>query len=170
VENLELNQGKKPRPTSCRIFTQFTSGQKRLQGNTHCYKITHVTSLLLDLTTHHVQRHLDKRTPSPKTSYTTHHPSPPRLGQTSTHSLQERWKITPYYNVSNQANVRYNEVLICQYWKLSTTHTQRLDFLFPMKLIHTFCFYENRFIKIVLQFVLNNREKQFWLRKGKLVV
>jgi len=66
VENLEPNQGKKLRPTPCRIFTQFTNGQKRLQGNTHCYKVTHVTSLLLDLVTHHVQRHLDKRILSPQ--------------------------------------------------------------------------------------------------------
>jgi len=62
VENLEPIQGKNPRPTPRRIFTQSTNGQKRLQGNTYCYKVPHVTSLLLDIVTHHVQRHLDKYT------------------------------------------------------------------------------------------------------------
>ena len=62
LENLELNQGKKSQPTPRRIFTQSTNGQKWLQGNTHCYQVTHITSPLLDLVTHYVQRHLDKCT------------------------------------------------------------------------------------------------------------
>ena len=41
---------KKPRPTTCRIFTQSTKRAKTLRSKSHCYKVTHV------------QLHLDTRT------------------------------------------------------------------------------------------------------------
>ena len=36
-----LTEVKKLRPTTCRIFTQFTKRAKTLQSNSHCYKVTH---------------------------------------------------------------------------------------------------------------------------------
>jgi len=92
----------------CRIFTQST---KRITG----YKVTPFVTKLLT----HVQYTLD-----------TYRPSLPRLGHTSLTLYKRDEKSSPYYNVSNQAIVRYNEVLECQAWKLLITYTQRLSFLF----------------------------------------
>ena len=41
VENLEPKRGEKPRPTLVGFSHNPLNGQKALQSNTHCYKVTH---------------------------------------------------------------------------------------------------------------------------------
>jgi len=49
-------------PSKIKAHDFYVENLEPIQGNTLCYKVTHVTSLLLDLVTHHAQRHLDKCT------------------------------------------------------------------------------------------------------------
>ena len=113
VENVVPNWGKKPRPTTCRIFTQITKWEKTLQSNSHCYKVTHTHPTTLG--------HTYLVFPGQVTQRNVLVP----LDLDTLNSLITReMKNTLLSCFYSQANVRYNEVQICQYWKLFNTLTK----------------------------------------------
>jgi len=113
VENLVPDRGKRPRHTTRKIFTQITKRAKTLQSNSHCYKVTHTRPTVLGQTYLVFPRQV-----------TQHNVLVPLDLDTFNSLITRETKNTLLSCFYSQANVRYNEVQICQYSQLFNTLTK----------------------------------------------